>query len=87
MEAHLLFHLALVSYPARQRKQPAQEAPNKLEKILQKFVHLARFRFQPSGFLNHLLMKIWRINVRAKFGVAHFECQWKRIPLGRFQSQ
>jgi hypothetical protein len=53
MEAHLLFHLALVSSPTQQRKQPAPEAPKKLEKklekMLQQSVHHARPHFRLSG--------------------------------------
>src|SRR5262249_50828087 len=44
MEAHLLFHLALVSSPAQQRKQPAPE----LQKMSEKNVHRPR----PHSTLN-----------------------------------
>src|SRR5262245_48314137 len=38
MEAHFLFHLALVSAPAQQRKRPAPE----LQKMLENLVHRPR---------------------------------------------
>src|SRR5262249_41357351 len=44
MEAHLIFHLALVSSPAQQRKQPTPE----LQKMLEKDVHRPR----PHSTLN-----------------------------------
>src|SRR5262245_6926150 len=64
MKAHLLFHLALVSFPPQQRKQPAPELEKMLEKMLQESVHrVASFPL--------------RIRVRAEFGAAHLECQGK----------
>jgi hypothetical protein len=49
MEAHLLFHLALVSSPAQRRKQPAPESREKLDKMLQASDHHARPRFRLFG--------------------------------------
>src|SRR5262249_29344104 len=50
MEAHLLFHLALVSSPAQQRKQPSPELRNIWEKTLQESADHARPDFRLGGW-------------------------------------